>query len=502
MIRARNILIAFVLLCLVPEISAQTFDVVERRNPWNAGSNATGIRMDSLTISYAELYGRYTGGDFRDYYEADRSWSAGAVAKTIVHTAKYSMKGSFAFDHTSGSNMSGSMFINPGYYPIDVLEFTPGRKDLQTYSFTGGISGDVAPKWRIGAGIDFASANYAKRKDLRHGNYRLDLTVAPGVMFHSGRLAVGLNYVFGKNTETVKAEEIGTAATSYYAFLDKGLMQGAYEVWNGSGTHLAESGINGFPVREMIQGAALQAQWGAFYADAEYRYGKGSVGEKQTVWFTFPSHNISSHLACRFDRGAVSHFLRLGADWSYQANDESVLGKETSNGITITHVYGSNRIFERTLLAFNPEYELISPKWDVIAGFRVSSYERLSMQMYPYIFSQSALCGGVYASGTLHAGRFDIKAGAAFSAGRSDDKSRTEPVDTEYGDPPYFLEDYYNLQNEYMIAPRLTANAALRWNFFHGMYAEAGVEYVRGFNLQYIDGPDRWAATLRIGYTF
>ena len=41
---------------------AQTFDIVERRDFWNAGRNVNGLRTDSLTVSYAELFGNYTGG--------------------------------------------------------------------------------------------------------------------------------------------------------------------------------------------------------------------------------------------------------------------------------------------------------------------------------------------------------------------------------------------------------------------------------------------------------
>ena len=83
------------------------------------------------------------------------------------------------------------MFIQPGFYPVDILEFTPGRKDLQRYAFMGGIASDIAPNWRLGGKIDFAASNYSKRKDLRHTNYRLDLKVAPSVMYHSGDLAIG-----------------------------------------------------------------------------------------------------------------------------------------------------------------------------------------------------------------------------------------------------------------------------------------------------------------------
>ena len=292
----KGIYIGCMLLCIAAVSSAQTYDVIERRNSWNAGTNVTGIMMDSVTVSYAELYGKNNHGDFRNYYEADKLWSAGAVAKSITHLKKYSLIGSFSFDHTSGKDMSGSMFIHPGFYPVDLLEFTPGRKDLQTYAFMGGIAADAGTNWRIGGKIDFTSANYSKRKDLRHTNYRLDLKVAPGIMYHSDHYAIGFSYIFSKNSESVSAEEIGTAATPYYAFLDKGLMYGAYEAWSGSGVHLSESGINGFPIKELSHGAAVQAQWGSLYGDVEYLHSSGTAGEKEVIWFKFPAHRITSHL--------------------------------------------------------------------------------------------------------------------------------------------------------------------------------------------------------------
>lgn len=52
----KGIYIGCMLLCIAAVSSAQTYDVIERRNSWNAGTNVTGIMMDSVTVSYAELY--------------------------------------------------------------------------------------------------------------------------------------------------------------------------------------------------------------------------------------------------------------------------------------------------------------------------------------------------------------------------------------------------------------------------------------------------------------
>lgn len=499
----RNIYVAcLLLLCMVSAASAQTYDIIERRNSWNAGANVTGIMMDSITTSYAELYGRNNHGDFRNYYEAEKSWSAGGIAKSITHLKGYSLTGSFSFDHTSGKNMSGSMFIHPGFYPVDILEFTPGRKDLQTYTFMGGIATDISPNWRLGGKIDFASANYSKRKDLRHTNYRLDLQVAPSVMYHSGELAIGLSYIFNKNSESVKAEVIGTAATSYNAFLDKGLMYGAYEAWNGSGIHLSESGINGFPIKELSHGAALQLQWKGFYGDIEYSHVSGSAGEKETIWFKFPTDRITSHLSYRFKQGNKEHFIRLNLQWSHLVNNENVISKETVNGITTSHIQGSNRIFEKDAFFIHPEYELISPRGELRLGTELSAFKRLTTQMYPYVASEKMLCSRTSISGILHTGRFDLKAAASFSTGNFTEKSRTAETETEPGNPPYRLTDYYNLQKEYATATHATLYLGLRYHFNHGIYAEIQGSYTHGFNLNYIEGSSRWNEGIKLGYTF
>ena len=287
--KARYILAVSLLLCglaasaqRVPDRdpAVLTYDRVIGNNLWNGSRNITGIRQDTVSRSYAELSGNYVSGGFRDTWEAARSWEAGAMTASIRHMERISLKGSFSFRQTEGYDMCGSMFLNPGFYPVDVLEFTPGRKTRQTYSFDGGIAYDISDTWRIGAAMDFESANMAKRKDLRHTNWWLDMTVAPSFMFHKGDFSAGASYIMRKTSESIKAEQIGIAESSYYAFLDKGLMYGEYSVWSGSGLHLSEAGVNGFPVRDISHGAAVQLQYKGLFAEVEYLNRRGVIGEK------------------------------------------------------------------------------------------------------------------------------------------------------------------------------------------------------------------------------
>ena len=516
----RNVIIFLgaVSLCCSPDVLAQSgmsacqeqaipdignaFVRTERRNFWNSGRNAAGVRQDTVSVSCAWAGGKYVSGGFRDCSDAASSWSAGAKAATIMHLKTLSLTGAFSFVNFSGSGMCGSMSSRPGYYPVDVLEFTPGKKTLQTYGFEGGISVDLGRSWRLGGKIDFTGANYTKRKDLRHTDYLLYLTVSPSVMHYGDGWAVGLSAVFNKNSETIDAEELGISSSTYYAFLDKGLMYGAYESWEGSGVHLSESGIDGFPVRELVYGGAAQFQRRGFYAELEYLYGTGRAGEKQTVWFLFTGHTVSLKAGYSFGTESRRNYLRLSADWKSQSNHETVLNKVTEGGVTTTEVYGSNLVFGRRMLSVRPEYGLDAESVRLIAGLGIVSLDRQASPLYPYIFTEHDVMMSAYLSGEVPAGNFDILAGLRFSTGSRVADSRTDEADVDAESEPYRLEDWYNMQNEYMLASRLGVKLGARYRFADGLYAEAAAQYFRGFNLRYLAGPDRWTVALAVGYVF
>ena len=52
----RRILTILMLVAVSAATAQERFDYIFRRNPWNGGPNAAGIRQDSLSRSYAEIY--------------------------------------------------------------------------------------------------------------------------------------------------------------------------------------------------------------------------------------------------------------------------------------------------------------------------------------------------------------------------------------------------------------------------------------------------------------
>ena len=479
-------------------VSAQTYERVLRNNLWNDSENVTGVRQDSVSCSYAELSGSYEGGEFRDTWQAARGWSAGAATASIRHLENMTLKGSFAFTQTEGYDMCGSMFIKPGFYPVDVLEFTPGRKTLQTYAFDGGISYDLGSNWRIGAMMDFEAANIAKRKDLRHSNWRLDMTVAPGFMYHSGDFAIGANYLFRKTSETIEAEQVGIAESSYNAFLDKGLMYGVYSIWTGSGLHLQDAGVKGFPVKDFSNGAAVQMQYKGLYAEVEYLHTTGTIGEKEFIWFLFPGNSVDVRLGYRHE----GHFARLDFGWKAGALDETVLEKITVGGVTTVVGHGQNRIQTESGWKFRPEYEYVSDKVEVLASAHIEGHMETASQMYPYVSAQSLMKYGADVRVKTYIGPFDLAVKAGYAGGMMNEDSWLTDDATGVQTSPYRLQEWYDRQIEYETASRLNVGLSLRWNFWKGLYAEAAGSWLHGFNLQHIDSPNRYGATLKFGYNF
>lgn len=488
--------------CIV--VQAQTFEQIEMRNFWNEGSNVAGLRTDSVSISTARLYGRYEEGGFRDTYMPASAWRAGAEAKTITHLKTFSMSGAFSFDNLSGKGMCGSMSSRPGYYPVDVLEFTPGSKTMQTYSADGNIAVDLNDVFVLGGGIDYMAGNYTKRKDLRHTTWMMDMKVSAGLTARLGDgIVLGVSYFYNKNSEKIIAEELGISSESYYAFLDKGMMFGLYDIWSGRGIHLNNFGVKGFPVRENRHGAAIQFGAGGFFAEAEYVYGRGKSGEKDLIWFDFPSNRATLRLGWQFGSRNVRHFLRGSASYFGQHNNESFIVEETENGVSTNVNYGSNRIYERRNLSVAVGYEAVAENWEFGINAWAEEEKGISSYIYPYICLEGYNVAGVSLKGMAKIWKFELGAEIDGRTGQIDDGIERIAEGAIPGEVrPFHLTDYELIQNEYRTAPRLSAGISLRYCFWKGLYAEVLCDYIRAFNLKYVAGCDRIGGSLSFGYTF
>lgn len=478
------------------------FDDVRRRNPWNDGANAAGIRCDTLSRSYAEIFGRKDFGGLMDYSASDDSWTVGARTESIRHFDKISFAGRFEYAYFDGKEMCGSMFSVPGFYLVDILEFTPGRKVREDYAFTGALSAVLGRRWTGGLKIDFEAGNYAKRKDLRHKNKRLDFEVAPSILYHSGKGAVGAAYLFGKNSERVEAEEIGTSADSYQAFFDKGLSYGIMERWDGSSIHLNETGISGFPIKELTHGVSLQGAYGPCYVDVTYRHRHGESGERDTFMHDFTTQQVTAQGVVTLPANGTFHTIRARFDWLTQENEEAILRRETIDGIATVIDLGSLPIYARRSLETGIEYELQTRRIDLRAGAAYEQSTRRSTLLYPYVREQELHVWSGFARIRVLCKQWEFSGNADFRKGGFSEKAfETEDTSLETSPYPMQLTEYYDYTNEYLTAPRLGVGLGVRRNI-HRFYIDLSARYEHGFRLNFIPRAHRTTVLLSAGYNF
>lgn len=490
-------------LSLAATATAQDYDRTVKQNHWNVSSNINGIRQDRTNdAAYAELYTGVENGGFKSYSESLTPWKAGAKTKALVHLDRFSMAGGFSFEQSQGDGMCGSMFIHPGLYPVDMLEFTPGKKTLQTYAFDGGLSVDLTPYVRLGGKIDFTSSNWSKRKDLRHTNYRLDMEVSPGIMFHEGTSAIGLNYIFKRDTETITAEQIGTGESTYYVFHDKGLMYGAYGPWGSSGIHLDEVGVSGFPVARNFHGAAMQFDADGSLFELTYLHGDGKIGEKQSTWYRFPSNSWKFCWSDKYKMGKVVYLSRLSHEYVSVQNNESVLEKVSSGGVSSMIEHGSNLIYKERSRITSLEDELLAEKWELmLAIYRKQTFTE-AFQMYPYVSDMDLSQYSVVLAPKIRRKAWELGTSLSFTFGhyKSDEYQSTE--DSGVVTAPYRLEEYFSMDMEYKTAKRLGAKIDLRVHLPKKIYLKLDASALKAFNVTTLGGDKRFAATIGLGYEF
>lgn len=452
----------------------------------------------------ARITGSFTSGGFRAPSDAVTLWSAGVEAEGGKEWPDIVLEGRFSFTQDYGTGMCGSMFTEPGLYPVDVLEFTPGDKSRQRYDIGGGIRWNKG-RWLPGAEVFFRGVNYTKRKDLRHTTYRQEADFAPYLRFRADGWEAEARYTLGKRSEFIQAEQIGPAkAESYYAFLDKGARYGTYQAWDGSGVHLAEPGVDRFPVKEISHAAqlSLAAPFG-LEASTAFRYALGEAGEKGYTWFRFPTLEWEAQAAWGFGKGSFRHRLEASFHWMGRSLYENVLEKVSEDGVTTPSIMGDNRVFREKEMDLTLAYRMA--RADGLAfGLTLQSQgcNMLSTTMFPFwdLDRSTHVQAGLRAEVPI--GRaFLLSAGAAVG-GSIDGHRHTSDTDDEgigVDSRPFHLAEWYDMENELNDALQTALSLSLRYTL-KSFYLEAGCDFTHAFRVETLPGMNRQTTHLTLGY--
>lgn len=455
--------------------SKPEFTQIKNRNVYLGGGNIAGMRADSVSISSASINGDYTFGEGRRGIDPPKMWSLSLDANTIMHRRKFSMYGAFNFTQTQAYGAFTNMSVELNRFPVDIMEYTPGNKTKQRYAFNAGISVDVADSWRLGARLDFAATNLAKLKDLRYTDFAMDIALRPGVQWLGPKgLNIGANLIIGKSSETIVAEQLGDNNITYNVFLQKGIMYGSFQDWEGGSVHLKESGINGFPISEMSYGAAAQLDYKGLYAEFSYLRADGKVGEKDAIWFRFPVNEYKAALCYRTRVMDMNNVFRV--DFLYRGTDlfETTLDKVTEGGVTVREEYGSKRVFRKGVMGVIPSWVFNRPgKFEGVLVLAYKVEDGLSTVQYPYYGVQSAKLVSVDASFNWHftrnwALRTKVFAGKGFIY----DQLFTQEAPVEGQSAPYRSMKDYNNWYDYVNCPYAGASLTPRYTFRNNMYLQ------------------------------
>ena len=482
---------------------------IRAQNLWEMGCNIAGeaVKADLGIEAEASIGGEFTSGKFRTPSMGETLWCATAQADAAAAYEDLYLKGNFGFELIHGTNMMGSMFADPGYFPVDILEFTPGNKLRQNYDIGGGVAWKNSSRWTPGVQMEFHGVNYAKRKDLRHTTYRQEFDLSPSVAFSGDGWMMGLTYSFGKTSEFITASVDGVDnAQTYYAFLDKGMRYGIMQAWDGVGIHLTGDGVDRFPVKQFSHSVSLQGSVGDFlYADVKYSNRSGEIGEKGYVWFRFPGHSVNAKIVGAIDTDAATHMVAAFYQWDMIENYSVVMDKVATGGVVTPVVYGSNRIFVNKSMSFGTAYAVRGWRgWKAGAELGFRNGRDLSTYMYPYFDNDEAWHMDLALQGEVSVWKFDI---SAIFRGHNLVGSRRESLEMVDKDSGVYssifrLQELWDMEQEITDSPQIGLEAQVRFNFGPGLFIQAGCAWTHAFNVELLPGCDRQTTHLKFGYNF
>ena len=423
------------------------------------------------------LWGGVEEGWFRPTYEGTFQWSAGARAEGVKHGERTTWTGSVSLEQKTGYGMLSSMFQEPGYFPMDLLEFTPGMKSRETGRLEAGFVTDLGYEYAAGLKATFQAGYLGKQSNLRHSSFGMDLRVEPTLTYvMDDNMGLAFAYVFRLKTERVQvAPGEGDAL-----FFDKGLRYGTYV-----------DGTSAFPIREMSNGFGSRFYSEEVAAGLEWTWKRGQAGASGFGSYSFPGSAVSVFYEQVFQAEQVDHFFRV----SYQ-RDRDQLRENIADGAGFAAV--SDRLGRDAELKY--EIRFLHGAVQRL-GIALDGHRQVDRAMSPLWDQVKRNLGTAALSATFSLGAFELDLDALAGGGLWRDRGRSKD---ETANMPYRqTEDWLRLMDYYM-APRVGAGGALTYHFSSpkGLFVRLDGHWIHALNMTATGGQNRETATLRVGYHF
>ncbi|MDR3245818.1 MAG: hypothetical protein LBT50_05230 [Prevotellaceae bacterium] len=505
------------------------FEYVKQSDAWLTSENAAGLQYLPVDrISFAEVYFDKNNGRFVNYYQSNDSYEFGARTESFLRlNPRIVFYGKVNYGNFKGKNMGGSVFINPDYNAIDIVEFTEnnqGTKNIENYNLTGAVGINLTRKWAVGGKIDYRTANYAKFKDLRHFNKLLDLSATVGFSYKFNEtLEFGANYFYRRSVEGLEFELKGNTDRQYASLISFGSFYGRTELFGGTTGYTEKDNNN--PVFNEFNGASLQVNLKLtgklrFFNEFSYRSRKGYYGKRtpSSPVYTEHSSDIKSYSgALVFENKRYRHFLKINADDESLENFENIYNRENSAGGSSDIVYyGNSKVFGKEEFNANIEYKFnpatadYNPPWILKAGADYHNQQRTT-SLYPYYRKQTIRFSDVYISVNKNIinkmNKYDFSIGILYGSGggtAKNDGAYVIPTDSQR--EPRSLDKSLYHEYEYLTAARVNGNIGLGYSrrLKSGIRGYVRINYglTNAFKISYIEKKIANLAILTAGCNF
>lgn len=500
------------------------------RLAWLTSENAAGLTTLSANDKASEvsLYGKIFSGDMHNYNEAHDGYRWGLKGVSYYPVSeRVAVWGEVNYSKFQGNDMTGSYFIDPSQAPFNLVEYTegnPGDKQLETYHLTGAVGVNLSRRFSGGLKMDYTAANYAKRKDLRHTNSLMDMTVTAGLKYRlAERFTLGVDYAYRRRNESLLLSMYGTTDKLYYTLVDYGAFFGKRELFSDTG-YTKENEAK--PLFDTYHGGALQFSWSIgkhweWFNEVGFRMRDGSYGYDSPSTIVYSAHTGESltyrgHLVYESLRN--THTLRVTVEQCKVKNRENIYDFRNDDvGINYYIYLGNTEVGTHTEQKISLQYtgllgiEQGLPLWmlDVKMDY---DYRKQKAVNYPDYRHQNiawwrlaaSLRHNILSDRNLYTAGVDFGygAGSGFSCkdGRFTTSNESETLTRTLD--MLLMRDY-----EYHTASRIQTGANIRYTRHVGQkgmrgYVELNYNFCKAFNTTYLDHAMRHILSIQIGCNF
>ena len=431
------------------------------------------LRMDKkhqTSKSDVSLWGGVEEGRFKPAHAALFQWSAGAEGRFFRPGKTTTWVGTVSLEQTMGKHLGSSLFLEPEHFPMDLWETTTGMASRQTGHVEMAFLGDLSDLWAAGLRASLKAANEAKRKELPHSSFGMDLQLEPTLTFLSDDDAcIIASYLVQLRTERVKMEQD--------VFFDRGMGYWSYEPGNTI-----------FPVLEFTHGFNGSYHSPEFSLGFGINWKRGQAGGEDYSRFRFPGSTIKGSFETMVEGFDVDQVYRV----SYQRERDQLREAVDDGYSSLSDRTGRNVSLRFGLQPHDGALKIIAIDLDANQWL-----ERTTVSPYDSIKQYG---GTATLLSSLSFGKFDLDANVSAGRGWWQDRGRT--YETE--DDPLRLTENWLRKMDYRMVPRMGMGGALTWHatFLKGLSFRLYACWYRAFKDSHLGGKNREIATLTIGYTY